>query len=98
MRGIEQVLDAVENDQTRLDVRIRVFGPDVASGETLTCIYTGRHVDDVRLSRNTLEHGFFRTRLVACFGRATSNQALAGFPGEDASGDGEALGESCIAL
>ena len=30
--AIEQVLDAVENDRTRLDVRTRVFGPDVASG------------------------------------------------------------------
>ena len=54
----------------------------------------GRHVDNVRLPRNTLERSFFHTLLVACFGRATSNQAIVGFPGEDASGDGEALGES----
>lgn len=108
--AIEQVLDAVESDRTRLDVRVWSLVPLPAffsSGRTcvvwcragmLMYAHTGRHVDDVRLPRNALDNGFFYTRLFTCLGRTASNRVFAGFPGEDDDWNGEASGKFGIAL
>lgn len=60
--------------------------------------HTGRHVNDVRLPRESLNHGFFNTRLFACLERAISNRGFVEFPGEDDDGDGKPSGEFGITL
>jgi hypothetical protein len=62
------------------------------------CVRTGRHVNDVRLPRDTLDHGFFYTRLPTCLECTASDRVFVGFPGEDDDGDGEASGELGVAL
>ena len=59
---------------------------------------TGRHVNDVRLPRDSLDHGFFYTRLFACLECPASDRVFVGFPGEEDDGDGKASGELGITL
>lgn len=92
--AVEEVLDAVESDRTRIDVSIGTF----ATFKVDTGQHSGHHDVCISLPGHTYLCGYIYTRLVTNFSRISFHTTYCFDSGNNYDGNGKAFGESGITL